>query len=214
MSASTGTAAAARLRRPRWTDPRLLVGLLLVLASVAGVVAVLQSAERTEVYWAAKKDLAAGAPLGAGHFVAVEANLGGAEDRYLSAEQPPPTDRMLVAALRAGELVPAGAVVEADPQQRRPVGLTLAEPLPQGVGVGDRVDVWVALPEEDGQGFDRPEQLAVGAELAELVEDAGAFGSGQSVRIQALIGPEELPELLTAKVRDARITVVPTLGGH
>ena len=37
-------AEGARLRRPRWRDPRLLVGLVLVLASVAGVVALLTAA--------------------------------------------------------------------------------------------------------------------------------------------------------------------------
>lgn len=214
MPASTGTETAARLRRPRWRDPRLLVGLLLVLASVAGVVALLQSADRTDAYWAAKKDLAPGAPLAEGHFVAVEANLAGADERYLSADEPAPADRMLVSAVRAGELVPAGGVVDVDPHERRPVGLTLAEPLPDGVGVGDRVDVWVALPEQEGRGFGRPERLATHVEIAELVEDAGTFGTGQSIRVQVMVGPKELPELLEAKVRDARITVVPTLGGH
>lgn len=214
MPASTGTETAARLRRPRWRDPRLLVGLLLVLASVTGVVALLQSADRTEVYWAARQDLAPGARLAEGHFVPVEADLAGTDERYLSAAEPAPVDRMLVSAVRAGELVPAGGVVDADPQERRPVGLTLAEPLPSGIGVGDRVDVWVALPEQEGRGFGRPERLAARLELSELVEDTGAFGAGDSVRIQVMVGPEALPELLEAKVRDARITVVPTLGGH
>lgn len=214
MPASTGTETAARLRRPRWRDPRLIVGLLLVLASVAGVVALLQSADRTDAYWAARKDLAPGAPLTADHFVAVEANLAGADERYLSADEPAPVDRMLVSAVRAGELVPAAGVADTDPQQRRPVGLTLAEPLPAGVGVGDRVDVWVAMPKGEGRGFATPERLADRVEIAELVEDAGAFGAGQSIRVQAMVGPKELPDLLEAKVQDARITVVPTLGGH
>jgi len=43
MSAS---AEGGRLRRPRWRDPRLLVGLVLVLASIAGVVALVASAQR------------------------------------------------------------------------------------------------------------------------------------------------------------------------
>lgn len=214
MPTSTAPETASRLRRPRWRDPRLLIGLLLVLASVAGVVALLQSADRTDAYWAAKQDLAPGAPLTPDQFVPVEANLSGAEGRYLSADAPAPVDRVLVSAVRAGELVPAAGVVEADPHERQPVGLTLAEPLPAGVGVGDRVDVWVALPLDEGRGFRKPERLASRVELSELVEDSGSFGTGASVRVQAMIGPEELPTLLEAKVRDARITVVPTLGGH
>ena len=47
MSAS---AEGGRLRRPRWRDPRLLVGLMLVLASIAGVVALVASSQRTAAY--------------------------------------------------------------------------------------------------------------------------------------------------------------------
>ncbi|NYL94127.1 flagellar biosynthesis protein FlgA, partial [Salmonella enterica subsp. enterica serovar Typhimurium] len=50
MSAS---AEGGRLRRPRWRDPRLLVGLMLVLASIAGVVALVASSQRTAAYWTA-----------------------------------------------------------------------------------------------------------------------------------------------------------------
>ena len=40
----TGT---ARLKAPSWKDPRLLIGILLVLLSVSGVVAVIGSADKT-----------------------------------------------------------------------------------------------------------------------------------------------------------------------
>ncbi len=56
----------ARLKRPSWKDPRLLVGLLLVLASVAGVVFLVGSADRTTEVYAARDGIAVGETLTAG----------------------------------------------------------------------------------------------------------------------------------------------------
>ena len=44
----SGSAAAegARLKRPSWKDPRLLIGILLVLASVVGVISLVGAADQ------------------------------------------------------------------------------------------------------------------------------------------------------------------------
>lgn len=210
----TAPVEGRRLRRPRWRDPRLLVGLLLVLASVAGVVALVGSAQRTQGYWAAARDIAPGTPVDAGAFTRVEANLSGAERLYLSADDPAPAGRLVSSAVRAGELVPVGALADADPQGRRPVGVELAEPLPEGVGVGDRVDVWVAAPREGGRGHEDPKRLAQGIEIAELAHDEAGFGGGATTRLQLMVGDDVLPGLLDAKVSDSRITVVPSVGAR
>lgn len=205
---------AARLRRPRWRDPRLLVGLVLVLASVAGVAALVSSSQRTASYWAAAGDLAPGTPVEAGHFVQVEANLGPAAGRYLSAEAPAPAGQVLSGVVRAGELVPARMLGDVDPQRRRPVGVDVKETLPAGVDVGDRVDVWVALPGKGGRGFGEPQRLAEGVEIAERAEEKGGLGGGPVTRLQLMVGEDVLPRLLDAKGKEARITVVPTLGAR
>lgn len=212
VSASEST-SAPRLRRPRWRDPRLIVGVLLVLASVASVVALVQNERRTVAYWAAATDIAPGRTVEAADLVPVEVNLGSAGGRYLAASEQVPAESTVVAAVRAGELVPAEAVVREDPKSRRHVGLTLGEPLPEGVGVGDRVDVWVAQPQESGQGHERPELTAKAVEIAEVSTQSGPFAGADQVRVQVLIGPEELPEILAGKVADARITVLPSVGG-
>ncbi|MDO5634925.1 MAG: flagellar biosynthesis protein FlgA [Micrococcus sp.] len=187
---------------------------MLVIASVLGVIALLQSNSQTQVYWAAREDITPGATLTAEQFVQVEANLAETGDRYLRAEQPAPDGSMVVSTVRAGELVPRASLAEVDPQRRQLVGIAVPEPLAQGVNVGDRVDVWVALPQDTGQGFQSPDQLATGIEIAEISVDQGGLTATNAVRIQLLADPDVLPELLAAKVQDARITMVPTLGGH
>ena len=115
-------AEGARLRRPRWRDPRLLVGLVLVLASVAGVVALLAAAQRTQTYWVAARDIAPGTPVDAAAFVPAEAQLGDAAGLYLTADHPAPAGQVVGAVVRRGELVPAGVMAPADPARRRPRG--------------------------------------------------------------------------------------------
>lgn len=207
-------AVGSRLRRPRWRDPRLIIGLVLVLASIAGVVALVTASQRTATYWAAAQDIAPGTPLEAGQFTPREVNLGEAERLYVRADGPPPAGRVVAATVRAGELVPAAALAEVDPQRRRPVGVELGEPLPAGMGMGDRVDVWVAQPIEGTRTHGDPERIAEGIEIAELAQATGGLGGGGGVtRLQLMVGEDVLPRLLDAKVKDARITVVPSLGG-
>jgi len=211
---ASAPAEGARLRRPRWRDPRLLVGLVLVLASVAGVAALVSASQRTAAYWAAAGDLAPGTPVEAGQFVPVEANLGSAAGRYLSAEEPAPAGRVLSGVVRAGELVPAQMLGDVDPQRRRPVGVDVGEPLPDGVGAGDRVDVWVALPGKGGRGHGEPQRLAEGVEIAERVEEKGRLGGTDVTRLQLMVAEDVLPRLLDAKAQEARIAVVPSLGAQ
>lgn len=209
----TNSAEAPRLRRPGWKDPRLLVGILLVLLSVAGTVALVQSLDRSEGYWAAGQDLVPGAVVEPDQLTVVQARLGEAADDYLPAERPLPADASVVGTVRQGELIPVGAVAGVDPESRQAVALTLEDPLPEGTGPGARVDVWIAA--ADGrQGFGEPELVAPRAELAGISEASGSFGTTGEISLQVLLGPEELPRVLDAKGNGARISVVPSLGGR
>lgn len=209
----TNSAEAPRLRRPGWKDPRLLAGILIVLLSVAGIVTLIQSLDRSEGYWAAGEDLVPGAVVEPGHLAVVQARLGDAADDYLPADEPVPPGVSVVGTVRRGELLPAAAVAPVDPQERQAVALTLEDPLPEGTGPGARVDVWIAA--ADGrQGFEKPELVAPAAELAGLTEASGSFGTTGHVSLQVLLGPEELPRVLDAKGNGARISVVPSLSGR
>ena len=64
----SGSAAAegARLKKPSWKDPRLLVGILLVLASVVGVISLVGAADQTTEAYAAREPIAVGETLTTG----------------------------------------------------------------------------------------------------------------------------------------------------
>ena len=87
---------AARLRRPRWRDTRLLVGVLLVLASVAlGSLAVGHADDRTPVF-AARGPLVPGQRLTDQDLRRVDVQLGAELDHYLSAAAGLAPDRFVL----------------------------------------------------------------------------------------------------------------------
>ncbi|MDY6055901.1 flagellar biosynthesis protein FlgA [Micrococcus sp.] len=204
----------ARLRRPRWRDPRLIVGVVLVLLSVAGVVALVAGAQRTQTYWAVARDVGPGTALRSEDLVPVEVRLGDGADRYVPVDGASPEGRMLAGAVRQGELVPAGALVDVDPHRRSPVGVLLAEPLPTGTGVGSRVDVWAAAPKATGRGHEEPRRIAAGVEIVEVQGIDGGLGARPATRVQLMVGEDILPRMLQAEVSDARIALVPALEGR
>lgn len=150
MSPATPSAAppvppARRAGRPGWRDPRLLLGIVIVAASVVAGSVLLGSGEDSTAVWAVRKDLPAGTRLTADvlrtrpvHF-ADPGDLAG----YLSGVTP--AGRVLTRPVGAGELVPRGALDGAAARHLLEVPLRV-DPgdVPATVREGSRVDVWVA----------------------------------------------------------------------
>ncbi|THJ65970.1 hypothetical protein E8P82_10020 [Arthrobacter echini] len=214
MSTDTRTtqpAQAPRLRKPSWKDPRLLIGILLVLASTAGVIALLESQNTTAEVYSARRDIAVGSALTPEDLVAVPVRLGDSGGSYLPVSEGIPDGAVLTRLVAEGELLPAAALGRRDELNRKPVGLTVEDPLPSGTGPGDRVDVWVSA-RTDTNSFEEPRLLLEAAEVAELTEGESALGASSSTLVQVLVEDAAMPDLLDALSNDARIAVVLNLG--
>ena len=136
---------AIRYHRPGWRDPRILVGLVIVAASVLVGVKVLAAADDSVGVWAVRKDLPAGTRVDPAEVQRVEIRFDSREDadRYLSADQPLPDDAVLERAVGSGELLPRGALAGADQALVEvPVSVELDE-VPATVREGSVIDVWV-----------------------------------------------------------------------
>jgi hypothetical protein len=101
-----------RVRPPRWLDLRLVLGVLLVLASVLLGARVVTAADATVPVWSAAGDLAAGTVLTDADLVAVQVRLDDVARQYL-ATSTDPEGRVLGRAVRAGELLPRSVLEEA-----------------------------------------------------------------------------------------------------
>lgn len=211
MSANT-TAMAVRLKKPSWKDPRLLLGILLVLASVAGVVSLLGAADRTTEVYAAKGPVAVGERVTADNVNRVKVRLGDVESRYLTAESGLPEGLVALQRIGPDQLVPKESLGKADALNRKPVAITIDEALPEQATAGSRVDAWVALPDARN-GFSEPKLLLPGAEIAAVTPGSTTLGSSRSTVVLVLVTDEQMPKLLGAQANKARISVVWNPGG-
>lgn len=207
---------AARLRAPSWRDPRLLLGLALVLASVLLGSWVVTTADRTRPVWAAAAPLAPGDAVGAPALTVVRASLGTDAARYLPADRPLPRGLVVLRTVGPGELVPRTAVGSASALALRPVGLPVTGALPPGLTKGSLVDVWVSPAPAPGAGSTAPpRQLATSAPVADVTRDEGALAS-RSATVHVLLDAEQLPQALSAVAAGAAVAVVlvPGSGGE
>ncbi|WP_207343817.1 hypothetical protein [Arthrobacter sp. E3] len=205
--AMDGQGQVPRLRKPSWKDPRLLIGILLILASVAGVVALVGNAGKTVPMYVARDALVVGQKITVESFTLIEVQLGEASDKYLDPGEALAKNAVAVRMVPKGEIVPRSSIGRTDALDRKPVSVTVEEPLPKEVLVGSHVDVWVSLPDERN-GFKSPVLMLPGAEVAAVNAAASSLGSSRNVQLMVLVTDEQMPKFLGAVANKAKVSVV------
>lgn len=204
--------AAARLRPPSWRDPRLLVGVLLVLGSVVLGARVVAAADDTEPFYVAARAITPGDRIGPDDLRVVDVRLGDAGEAYLGADAGPAADLVATRTVAAGELVPRGSVGAASDVVLQPVAVPVTT-LPDGLRAGTVVDVWVAQPDPERAGaFLEPERVVQGADVADVSDAGSSLGSTGDSTVQVLLAPDDLPVVLGALANDAVVSLVPAPG--
>jgi hypothetical protein len=216
LSANPGTglpapSLARRLRRPSWRDPRLLVGLFLVLGSVTAGSLVIAAADNTAPVYVAARPLVPGDALNPSNLTVLHAQLDDVQGRYLSARSAPPQDRVVVRPVPAGDLVPISAVGSPEEVELRPVSVPVPQEGSEQVRPGVLVDVWVAArnPQRGVGAYSAPRRVAAAVQVAGRSTRQGALGSSTTIAAQILLGPDLLPRVIEAVDNEARITLVP-----
>ena len=191
-------AVAARLRRPGWRDPRLIVGVMLIAAAVAGVALTLREADRTAPVFTARAVLVPGTVLEESHVTVAHVRVG---DGYLAAPDAEPWGLVVARTIDEGELIPASALVERDAFDGRPVAVTATMPVAETVVPGAVVDVWVT---DAGAGSRRVgESLVVSA----VDREDGAFGTGGET-VYVVVAAAEVGALLESLATGDEVAVV------
>lgn len=157
---------SARRRRVPWLDPRFAVGLVLVLASVLGVVGLVGAANASVDVFAARIALVPGERVHASDLVATSVRVGTTAALYLPATQVPAAGVVVTRAISAGELVPRSAVGSEAGLDLTSLVVTEPAPLAGSVVSGARVDLWSADP--------------AGADAADASGATGVDGAGGS----------------------------------
>ncbi|WP_127820532.1 SAF domain-containing protein [Microbacterium sp. CPCC 204701] len=197
-------------RRAFWGDARFFLGILLVVASVAGVWLVVAAARQTAPTYAAARTIVPGEVISAGDLRVVDVALGPLGDTYVSADD---LDDAAVATrtIAAGELVPTASVGAADSARTTSVVVRSTVDVPASVTAGTVVEVWSAPPLGQGE-YDEPRILVADATVVSVTRDDSMIGGGAAA-LELVIPRADVAATLAAMADEAALSVVPTGAG-
>ncbi len=203
---------SASRRRPV-VDVRLLIGLALVIGSVAGVLAIVSAGERRTTVYAAESSLSPGDRIDAGDLIPRQVSLDSAEALYLAAGDLPDGGLVVASVVRRGELIPRAAVATIEGERSTSLVLQLSARVSASVVPGAVVDVWSAA-RASGEvstlgAFGPPIVLAADAVVVRVVDDDGIMAASDGDAVEVLVPRNRVARLLQAIANDDAVAVVP-----
>lgn len=197
-----------RPSRRRAPDPRLLIGLALVVASIAVVVGIVAvNDDGVEVY-AAPRLLTAGERVVADDLELRRVSLGADVDAYLTADAMPEEGVVVARTIGEGELVPFAAVGDERGPSTTTIVVALTTPLGETVRPGDVVDVW-ASPQEEAGRFGAPVVISPGAQLVRELAEEGLVAGAEAARVELLVPRRDVARILDALANGDALAAVP-----
>lgn len=194
-----------RFTLPRMRDPRVLVGIILVIASLLGTWAVVTRVANTVTVWAASKPLASGSTIDQDSLTAVEVRLPDAEDKYVRADQSSPVGMSVTGSVAVGELLPASVLVDPGRLDGRVIALDIPGSLPQTVQVGVFVDVWATDTKDEEA---TPVEVLSRAHVHAVGREEGGFTSTTGTRLEIYVPNDKLQQVLDVVATDHRVSIV------
>jgi hypothetical protein len=209
MTSAARDRAQKPARKRFWFDPRFAIGIVLVAASIAGVVAIVESADTSVLVFAARSPLSPGDHVDGDDLVATSVRLDGADRLYLVADDLPADGLVVTKPVADGELVPASAVGSMLGEQQTAIVLAVKGELAASVVAGSGVDVWSAR--QTGSGlFEAPAVIVSAATVVRLVDREGFVVDDGSAGIEVLVPRAQVARVLEAVANDDAISVVPS----
>jgi hypothetical protein len=204
-------------RAPRRTRPiqaRLVIGLVLVVASALGCWALVRSMATTVPVVVANALLVEGQQVHAGDFHTEQVALGVPTGAYIS-DLADVEGKVITRVLHQGELVPRASVGEASETFETTLVLTLAGDVASSLRPGAIIDVWAAPSTRSSSpgvaGNTEPRLVVERARLAHHEAATSSMSTGSQVEI--VLPRSSVPSVLQAVASDDEMTVVASSGG-
>jgi len=206
---------AARLRTPSWRDTRLVVGVTLVLLSVAIGATVVAAAGDTVPMYAAATSLVPGQQVTQRDVKRVDVQLGGNRGSYVAADHDIAPDTFVLREVRPGELVPSSALGHKLDVNLKPVSVPVDSGGAAQLDAGSVVDVWVNAkdPSSATERYGKPVKTIKGAPVVRRPDVGGGLGTvSGATAVQIMVPEADVQALIAAIDQDAKITLVPVPG--
>jgi len=203
MTNSTG-----RSTRPRiWFDPRLAIGLVLVVASVVGVAVVVATADRTSEVYVARSALFVGDHVGADNLSVARVRLGDVSGRYVSPGELPSAGLLITRTVQAGELIPAGAVGTLAGASVTSIVVTVRPALAASIVPGSVVDLWAAT-KLGPSSYSSPAVLAPAATVVRIIAPSGFMSTSDGQSVEILVPKSAVGSVLQSIANGDVISIV------
>lgn len=189
-------------------DARLLLGIALVLVSVAGVWFVVAAARDTEPVLVATRTIVAGEEIAPGDLDVAHVALGAVGEHYEASG--PAEGAVATRTLARGELVPAGSIATDRDAASTRIVLRSSTPLAASIEPGSRVEVWAAAPLE--QGAFAPAEILVAEATVARIDAGGGMVTDGSTHVEIVLARADVAPALDAVAARAAISVVPLAG--
>lgn len=201
--------AKERGSRRLWLDPRLGIGIVLVVASVLGVGWVVAAADGGSSVYAATASISPGDRITESDLVEHDVRLGDSLGRYLDSDALPEEGLIATRAIGAGELVPRSSVGDSAGARVTSLVVSTGGELPRSVISGAVVELWAAEQVENGV-FAAPTVLVSSATVVRLVEGDGIIADGAGTAVEVLIPRSRIARVLEAIANDDALSLVPS----
>ena len=188
-------------------DPRLVIGLILVAASVLGVTALVAAADRTTGVYSAGKALSAGDVVTASTLTTANVRLGANAKLYLSGAIPG-GGVVITRSIAAGELIPLSAIGDADSVDVSSLVVHSQAALAENIGPGSVVDLWSATA-EDGGIFAEPTVLVSDATVVRILEPGGIIVGDDPSSVEIQIPRGAIARVLDAIANGSAVSLIP-----
>ena len=202
------TPRPTRTRRRFWVDPRFIIGLVLVAASIAGVGAIVAGTDRTTAVYTARHTLSVGDQLRAADLVETRVQLGGAADLYLVPSTGLKGGLLVTQTILTGELVARSAVGESSGSDVTSVVVDVPGRLAASIAAGSVVDIWSAR--ATGPSEYAPPTILVGqAVVVRIVEPTGIIAASSGQSVEMLVPKANVGAVLEAIMNGDALAIVP-----
>ncbi|MCU1513191.1 MAG: hypothetical protein JWO10_281 [Microbacteriaceae bacterium] len=208
MKAAAHEGSGPHKARGWWFDPRLAIGIGLVVISVVGVVSLVSVADGSTRAYGAKSFLAPGDRINSDDLVRLSVRLGGISGSYLLEGDLPADGLVVTKPIGAGELVPTASVGTTGGVDTTAVVVSPAAGLPRSVLPGSIVDIWAAREGESGV-FGAPSVLVPSAIVVRIIRSDGIISDGRSQSVEVLVPHGRTAKVLESLANDDAISLVP-----
>ncbi|CAN5429440.1 flagellar protein FlgA [soil metagenome] len=191
------------------------MGVGLVIASVAGVVAIVGATDQRVTVYAAAQTLAPGDRVAADDLIARRVSLDDAASLYLAAGDLPDAGLAATTVIRRGELVPRSAVGTEQGRDSTAIVLRLAGAVSESIIAGAAVDIWSSTSASGDAdmpglgGFGPPIVLSSDAIVVRVIEADGIVSAGDGQSVEVLVPRSRIARLLQAIANGDALAVVP-----